>query len=512
MKIAISEAFLEDFSSLSFHLQKKCRDIISTSLKTDAKALRTNSIPGWRIHKLNSSPFISFSVDMNFRILAKIENDAIYFHRVVNHALADSHRINQNDTSQTPLSIESTALKVSDIFSALSAIGIADASVNLFKNLQTEDQFLDALVNAHRVVAEYAMALYETSGVLVPRTKYTMLQSDNYFEQVLSEPHASWEIYLHASQEYVINLDKDYRVGISGSAGTGKTVCAWHRLVRLAKDGITVGFIAPNREILKVSQSRLEELTKNIQIQTLYFVPASSNDLIQLAEKVQHLIIDEGQEIPASWYADLAKLLRSSKVGLTVFYDLNQVGANYKLGDTNRFKYRVETFLPELKLIPQIHFLNFYINYRNSKEISSYYFEKLKESLPEPLRTELPLFSTGDVIVKAIKEDQLPPLIADAISKLKQQFLVGDIAIICLPGKIKFLSLALADLGINLSLDSISRNEVLITTAQSFRGHERKCVIACLPKIEHVEDKVGKAINAYIGYSRARDRLIVFEY
>ena len=103
MKIALSETFLEDFSTLQHNLQKKCRDIISSVKGLDSKTLRESSVPGWRVHKLKSSPFISFSLDMNFRMLAKIEGEAIYFHRAVKHSLADSPRFKSSRLINTKI-------------------------------------------------------------------------------------------------------------------------------------------------------------------------------------------------------------------------------------------------------------------------------------------------------------------------------------------------------------------------------------------------------------------------
>jgi len=160
--------------------------------------------------------------------------------------------------------------------------------------------------------------------------------------------------------------------------------------------------------------------------------------LIQLAQSVQHLIIDEGQELTFSWYKTLSEFLKTSNIGITIFYDMNQLGANYELGDTKRFEYRIENFIPSLKLIPKIQFFDFYINYRNSKEISTYYFKSLKENLPNPIKSEIPVFSGGEVLTHYVKEQvELPILIANAINKLKNDFSNNEIGIICLSGKIE---------------------------------------------------------------------------
>jgi hypothetical protein len=513
MKIALSETFLEDFSSLQHHLQKKCRDIISSVKEIDYRTIRENSVSGWRIHKLQSSPFISFSLDMNFRMLAKIEGETIYFHRAVKHSLADSPRINKNDNEPTPINIDNPTLKPDDIYHALISIGISPDIVKPFIKVSTEEDFLNAVVSVDEEIAQYALTLYETSGVVIPRTKYTLLQTDSEFEETLFQSQREWEIYLHPSQQYIVKLPSDYRTAISGSAGTGKTVCAWYRLLNLSKEKTTVGFVAPNKSILKVSEDKLGYLTKDISTETYFLVPSSDKQLIQLAQSVQHLIIDEGQELTFSWYKTLSEFLKTSNIGVTIFYDLNQLGANYELGDTKRFEYRIENFIPSLKSIPKIQFFDFYINYRNSKEISTYYLNILKENLPNPIKSEIPVFSGGAVLTHFVKEQaELPVLIADTIKKLKNDFSNNEIGIICLSGKIESIISGLSKFGIPITSEILTNDKILVTNPQIFRGHEKKVVIICAHKIDNDKGKIGKVINAYIGYSRARDRLIIFEY
>ena len=108
MKIALTEAFLGDITVLQPGLQRKCREMLAALRRIEAKDLREQSLPGWRLHKLHSSPFISLSLDMNYRVLGKIEGDTVYFHRAVKHALADEPRVNQNDASDTPFAVETS--------------------------------------------------------------------------------------------------------------------------------------------------------------------------------------------------------------------------------------------------------------------------------------------------------------------------------------------------------------------------------------------------------------------
>lgn len=146
MKIALSESFLEDLTELPQGLQKKCRDILSSLKTMEVKSLRDTALPGWRIHKLQSSPFLSFSLDMNFQMLAKTDGDSIYFHCAVKHSLADSPRINQNDSEATPLNVADTKLQPQEVYNALAALGMAPSAIAPFSTVLSEEDLLETLV------------------------------------------------------------------------------------------------------------------------------------------------------------------------------------------------------------------------------------------------------------------------------------------------------------------------------------------------------------------------------
>ena len=74
MKIALTEQFLEDKSNLPGGLERKCRELLSSLRKIAAKSIQEKALPGWRLHKLNSSPFISLSLDMNYRVVLENSN------------------------------------------------------------------------------------------------------------------------------------------------------------------------------------------------------------------------------------------------------------------------------------------------------------------------------------------------------------------------------------------------------------------------------------------------------
>lgn len=514
MRIALTEIFIKDLMGLQFYLQDKCRDMISSMKNIEAKNLYNQSLPGWRLHKLQSSPFISLSLDMNYRVLCKIEGDAIFFHRIVKHSLANSARINRNDSADTPFMVDNLEIKPSDIFNALISLGISDNLVSPFKGLKNEDQLLDVLSTVDKVIADYVLGLYETSGIVIPRTKYIIFQNDTDFESVLKKSQEEWKIYIHPSQQYIVNLPIDYRLTVCGSAGTGKTVCAWYRFQYLAQKNQPIGFVASNQSILNISKGIIEQLLENISTDCYFLIPNSAEELIQLAKAVKHIIIDEGQELTPSWYQTLGHALRKETTGITIFYDLNQLGGNYQTGDTKRYDYRLSKWNKGLEAIPNCQSMKLYINYRNSQEIARFYTETLENTLPESINSEIPVFSCGDVMVCSIADvAQVCTITAQIIQNLKSHYKYGEIGILCLGGRVSPQGICqrLELLKIPTTLDLASCDKILVTLPRIIRGYEKKVIIIVIPSKKYITKDLGKAINSYIALSRARDRLFVIE-
>ena len=183
-------------------------------------------------------------------------------------------------------------------------------------------------------------------------------------------------------------------------------------------------------------------------------------------------------------------------------------------GDKKRYEYRLTTWDDALRTIPGGTPVEFYINYRNSREIAGYYSRVLEEALPKPIRSEIPVFGSGEVIVhKSRDAKQLPVVIADIIKKLSKDFRYSEIGVICIGSSINYtvIANALIQLGIPCSVELDAKNAVTVSIPRIMRGHERKAIIVCTPYDGMAGEKWGKAINFYIGLSRARDKLIIVQ-
>lgn len=118
----------------------------------------------------------------------------------------------------------------------------------------TEADFFEL---AERLPAEAAEALleYATSGVLRPpepppadivaadpfqhpdaRRRFLTVDSVDELQAALDAPWDKWSVFLHPSQRAVVDRAYNGPARVAGSAGTGKTVVALHRTVRLTRE------------------------------------------------------------------------------------------------------------------------------------------------------------------------------------------------------------------------------------------------------------------------------------
>ena len=515
MEVRLSEEFVSDLLGLRSNLQQKCRNILTTIRRGDAKSIRSGSVAGWRLHQLKSSPFISISVDMNYRILCKLEGQDFRAWRVVKHDLADATRINRNDSVDTPYVLDDTKIEAKDVYDSLVSMGLSEEHVRPFRGVANEDEFIDALGQVDQDIQKYALGLYEMAGVIISRSKHTLFDTSKDFEAALQGSMEQWEIYLHPSQQYIVELPVNSRLSVGGSAGTGKTVCAWYRTQYLARQGYRIGFVCPNKNVLEVSKYMIESLLQSVDKDSYFLVPNSSDDIVQLAEAVDHVVVDEGQEFATNWFPVLGQTLTNSSTGLTLFYDLNQLGGNIPAGDTRHIKHRLDTWYSRLSSIPGLGNVKLYINYRNSREIAEYYQEVLAEFLPDSIQAGIPSFEAGEVVVETVNDRQeLGLRIARVVQALQKDYYDGEIGLILngYAGK-EYMGILhdLRTFGINVTNDVQNKEMILSTSPRRIKGHERKAIVFCTPPIDQSARKLGQAINVYVALTRARDRLVVLQ-
>ncbi len=78
--------------------------------------------------------------------------------------------------------------------------------------------------------------------------RFRVVEGRDALEAALEYPWEQWTVFLHPSQQKIVEQDFSGPARVGGSAGTGKTVVALHRAQRLAK--------APNAKVLLTTFSR----------------------------------------------------------------------------------------------------------------------------------------------------------------------------------------------------------------------------------------------------------------
>ncbi len=112
----------------------------------------------------------------------------------------------------------------------------------------SEDRFF-ALVSHLPQEASEALLDYAVSGVLKQpapvdaspvshpdaQRRFRILEDHEELAAALDQPFEKWAVFLHPSQRALVERDYSGPVRIVGSAGTGKTVVALHRVARIVK-------------------------------------------------------------------------------------------------------------------------------------------------------------------------------------------------------------------------------------------------------------------------------------
>lgn len=95
------------------------------------------------------------------------------------------------------------------------------------------------------------------------RRRFVELTDDEDLQRILDNDMDKWQLFLHPSQQKLVDADYKGTMKVSGGAGTGKTVAALHRLKYLCEN--------PNTKVLFTTYTRtlkenIDELIKKMDI------------------------------------------------------------------------------------------------------------------------------------------------------------------------------------------------------------------------------------------------------
>ncbi|MEX1303692.1 MAG: 3'-5' exonuclease [Rhodovibrionaceae bacterium] len=278
MNFRIADSFTDSLSRLSAQEQK--------AVKTTVFDLQADpSTPGLKLHRIDRSKddrFWSLRVNRDLRIVVHKSASSMLLCHVAHHddayKWAERRRIEKHPKTgaaqivevrerveeiapqgeQAPASVEErrdereadyprpfASLSQDDIL----GVGVPEDWVQDIRQC-SEDGFFEL---ADHLPAEAAEVLlnYAASGVLRPsepsaveldpfdhpdaQRRFRVLENREELERALDYPWERWTVFLHPAQRSFVERDYNGPARVAGSAGTGKTVVALHRAVRMAR-------------------------------------------------------------------------------------------------------------------------------------------------------------------------------------------------------------------------------------------------------------------------------------
>ena len=111
-----------------------------------------------------------------------------------------------------------------------------------------------------------------------------MLRHSQELEQALAFPWEKWGVFLHPSQRALVERSFSGPARVAGSAGTGKTIVAIHRAVRLARDN-------PDARVLLATFS--EPLASELAKKVLVLAPETGGVVPRITTASFHEIAEQ---------------------------------------------------------------------------------------------------------------------------------------------------------------------------------------------------------------------------
>ena len=302
MRLFLSDSFFDKFTELPRNVQQKVRDF--------QKKFRENSQSS-AIHleaiRAQDTSLRSARIDQAYRaILGALGSDNFMLLYVDKHD--DAYRWVQrkkfvwNEHTQScqivPVAeevaqpVEATSAPVATTVGLLDhvtddtllKVGVPEELIPIVRNIRNLDDFdgaeeklpqdayenLFAIIdgeNIEDVVAEIeAGKAKEGEDTLLSnnnKRRFVEITDDEYLAKIMNEGMEKWQLFLHPSQSKLVYSKYKGTVKVSGSAGTGKTIAALHRLKHLCEE--------PNAKVLfttytKALLDNLNDLVKKLDL------------------------------------------------------------------------------------------------------------------------------------------------------------------------------------------------------------------------------------------------------
>lgn len=367
MRLFLSDSFFDKFTELPRNVQQRIRDFQRKFRdNSTSTAIHLEPITQFRDGSLRSA-----RVDGDYRaILGSLGQDNFMLLYVDKHDLAyrwaknkkfvwnehtqscqiipvtiEEVNVFQSSTDKTPTEDNRLLNGFSD--EQLLMIGIPEELIILVRSFKDLDDLDAAEDNLPQDAYENLFSLFD--GVDIEniieeinegkakagedsllsnnnKRRFIEITSDEDLAKIMEEGMEKWQIFLHPSQRKLVDSDYKGTIKVSGSAGTGKTIAALHRLGKLCRN--------PNAKVLFTTYTRslvknLKDLVKNLKIDSLrYDLKNIDQVLIQIAE--EYHILPDGFDIRNMYDDEHSKMLWSEVLDNEVFeFDESFMQAEY---------------------------------------------------------------------------------------------------------------------------------------------------------------------------------------
>jgi len=280
MTTILADSFTVSLAKLSNDEQKQVK-LTAFDLQTDPNR------PGLQFHRIDASKdpnFWSVRVNRDLRIIIHKTGDSVMLAYVDHHddayKWAERRRIETHPRTgalqivevrerveeiviqpaparqpELPFLVQSTpSASALPLFSKLStddalSIGVPEDWIKDVLGA-SEDKFFTLANHLPQEAAE-ALLEYAATGVLSKPTppatidpyshpdaqrRFRILEGHEELAAALDQPFEKWAVFLHPSQKALVDRDFSGPVRVVGSAGTGKTVVALHRVARILRN------------------------------------------------------------------------------------------------------------------------------------------------------------------------------------------------------------------------------------------------------------------------------------
>ena len=336
----------------------------------------------------------------------------------------------------------------------------------------------------------------------------TLMPTFNIVESVASTALVTTRNYIQMTKQQASILEflrEQPTAVIHGPAGTGKTMLAIEKAKMLAIEGKSVLYLCFNEFLLAYVKEyyATEHITfHNIRSLAEELMPESNYDISEIiprfreyfqqdyddtAWSYQHVVIDEGQDIPADILEHISILVDMLDGHYYVFYDKNQYIMMHQ--STNW----LDTY-GDCRLV-------LYKNCRNTADIARTVGTTVDSIKKDAYINEL----AGIKPVGSFYEDinELQSIVRNFVSRMMQDKLKYEDIVILTTTSVKN-SMLHVDMDINGVPISIEpkKNHVLFTSVRKFKGLEAKAVLLIDVFVNKLDNELHKRL-VYVGASRA---------